>query len=210
MDSQTLLKRIRSDIICGTIGLGEQLKQSELAERYSVSKIPLREALVQLTSEGLVTSIKNRGSVVSQLSIEEMEELYVMRRALEVVALERAFPLLGKRNFISAAHHLTQCEHSNDAYEWTTLNWDFHFELYRPSNMPHLLNTLHQLHNNVTRYMVLYLKEMDFQSLSQEEHRELLEACEAQDKRGAIRILKAHIDSALQHTLHYMKETRVC
>ena len=90
--SELIAERLRNAIVIGEYQSGQALKQDELAKHFEVSKIPLREALYQLKSEGLVEFINNRGSIVSSLSASEVEEIYTMRMALEEIALERAIP----------------------------------------------------------------------------------------------------------------------
>jgi len=202
--SELIAERIRNAIIVGEYESGEALKQDVLAEKYGVSKIPVREALFQLKTEGLVDFIHNRGSVVSSLSTEEVEEIYTMRMALEQIALERAIPHLLDTNRIGAESILRLIDTSSDPIDWTKLNWDFHASLYRAANMPKLLETIEMLHNNVARYLPLYLKQLKFQDTSQAEHWSLLEACSAKNTSLALTILQQHLDGALEHTLDLM------
>lgn len=69
------------------------LRQDIIAEELGVSKIPLREVLMQLRAEGLVTFMLNRGAVVSELSAPEVEEIFAVRIAKETVAIQKAIPL---------------------------------------------------------------------------------------------------------------------
>lgn len=204
--SELIAERIRSAIIIGEFESGEPLKQDVLADQYGVSKIPVREALYQLKSEGLVNFLNNRGSVVSSLSASEVEEIYTMRIALEKIVLKRAIPNILAANKIAAESALKLIDASTNPLDWAALNWEFHASLYRAANMPKLLETVAMLHNNVSRYLLLYLKQMDFQDTSQAEHWALLEACNAGDIQQAMSILHQHLNDALEQTLHFMNQ----
>ncbi|MBL4659290.1 MAG: GntR family transcriptional regulator [Alcanivoracaceae bacterium] len=203
--SDLVAEKIRQSIIIGEFANGEALKQDVLAELYDVSKIPVREALYQLKTEGLVSFKNNRGSTVSSLSRTEVEEIYIMRIALEEIALKRAIPKLQPENLIAAESALKLLDTSSNYSHWPALNWEFHASLYKAANMPKLLDTVSVLHNNVSRYLLLYLKKMDFQQTSQQEHWDLLAACSDGKPKEALKILRKHMQDALHQTLLYMK-----
>ncbi|GAA3104125.1 GntR family transcriptional regulator [Pseudonocardia yunnanensis] len=83
MASSTVAAMIRDAIIKGELSPGEQVRQQEWAEKAQVSRPPIREALEVLTSEGLLDHSLNRGYFVARISINEMRQLYLMRRLLE-------------------------------------------------------------------------------------------------------------------------------
>ena len=204
--SELIAERLRNAIIIGEYESGQALKQDELAKHFEVSKIPLREALYQLKSEGLVKFINNRGSIVSSLSASEVEEIYTMRKALEEIALERAIPNLQAANKIAAESALKLIDASTNPLDWAALNWEFHASIYRAAQMPKLLETVSTLHNNVSRYLLLYLKQMNFQDTSQAEHWALLEACNAGKTQQALGLLRQHLNDALKQTLQFMNQ----
>ena len=174
-----------------------------------VSQIPVREALAQLKAEGLVTYKSNRGAFVTSLSPREAKEIYLMRIALETMALEHAIPNLTKTDLARAKSALMVINVETDTAKWAELNWEFHAAVYQPAGMPHLLSTLEMLHINVGRYLVLYLDGMAFQQKSQVEHYALLKACEDGDIKTAIALLKQHLLDASNSLETYLgKEER--
>src|SRR5699024_5667265 len=82
--------RIRNDIIQGRIAPGTKLREVALAERYAVSRIPIREALRSLEAEGLVESRKYSGSIVAPSPVEDAEDLFEIRTVLEAATARRA------------------------------------------------------------------------------------------------------------------------
>ena len=82
--------QLRAAILSGQCAPGEHLREVEIADRYDVSRGPVREALLQLEREGLVLLRRNRGAVVARLSRADLEEVYSLRLALERLAVAQA------------------------------------------------------------------------------------------------------------------------
>lgn len=184
---------LRSAIVQGKLHSGQTLRQDEIASEFHVSKIPVREALVQLQGEGLVDLIPNRGAVVSHLTLEEIAEIYTIRIALEPIALERAIPNASESDYLQAERILDQIDHVEDLTLWAELNWEFHEALYRPANLPTLVQTAQTFHNNVARYLILNYLDREYLNKSQRQHREILALCRAGDARMACEKLCAHL-----------------
>ena len=85
--AETVLDRLRADIVRGALGLGELLSERVLAEKLGVSKTPVREALAQLRQEGLVRIVPQRGAYVFSLSAPEVIAICEFRQTLEAAAL---------------------------------------------------------------------------------------------------------------------------
>jgi DNA-binding GntR family transcriptional regulator len=199
---------LRDDILQGRLPSNQPLRQDEIASQFGVSKIPVREALVQLKAEGLVTFIPNRGAFVSDLSADEAEEIYLMRMALEKIALERAIPHLTVSQLSQAESILTTIDEEANTARWGELNWEFHAGLYSPASLPRLMTTIRNLHANVARYLVLYLEGMDYHEGSQHEHRQLLEACRHGSVEQALEILDAHLKQASDRLVSFLKKNQ--
>ena len=183
---------LRTAILQGKLTAKQRLKQDEIAAEAGVSKIPVREALLQLEAEGLVTIYPNRGAIVSELSIGEIEEIYIMRVALETVTLARAIPHLSSSDFARAEGILNAIDQETDPLRWSQLNWEFHATLYQPANLPRLLQTVENLNANVARYLTLY-RTLNYSINSQREHREILDACRRRDIDIARASLEIHL-----------------
>lgn len=197
---------IRMDIWQGNLLSGQPLRQDEIAARFGVSKIPVREALFQLKAEGLVTFFPNRGAVVSELSPAEVDEIYAMRAALEVIALQRAILRLTIADLAKGEEILAALDQEQNVARWSDLNWQFHAILYNPANMLRLMETVKTLHYNVSRYLILYLAGMEYQTTSQAEHRAILGACRRGDIQAATRYLQDHLHSASEHLVAFLNQ----
>lgn len=195
---------LREEILSGKLNGGVQLKQEELGSKFGVSMSALREALKSLEAEGLVRFYPNRGAVVTELSADEAQEIFDIRLYLELGALELAIPNLTLADLAEADKILQQADDESNSQHWGELNWRFHEMLYRAANKPKLLSLIRNMHNNVERYMRLYLSTMHYQTKSQTEHRALLEACTQKDIKAAQNVLRRHMADASANLSGYL------
>lgn len=202
--NESIADSLRADILRGKLKSGQALKQDEIAAKFGVSKIPIREALVQLKAEGLVTFYPNRGAFVSELSPVEADEIYVMRIALETAVLARAIPNLTVAHLKRAEEILKAIDREENIAKWGELNWEFHAILYSPASLPRLMDIIKTLHTNIARYLVLYLAGMDYQKKSQREHRAILEACRHGNTEKAVTCLEGHLRSASNQLVAFL------
>src|SRR6476619_3778037 len=83
---------LRDEILRGAVAPGQALRQEELADRFGVSRLPVRDALLRLEAQGLVHVYPNRGAFVISLSADEVREIFELRLLLEGDIIERAVP----------------------------------------------------------------------------------------------------------------------
>ena len=103
--------RLRAAILSGEIAEGAVTSQATLAERFGVGRTPLREALRMLQREGLVISQPNHRVRIAELSSEDAEELYIMRIALEAVAIRVTVPVLTSADLAELDGLMAQMDH---------------------------------------------------------------------------------------------------
>ena len=113
---------LRAEITAGRLLPGEALRQDEVAGRFGVSRIPVREALRALQAEGLVDYAPNRGAAVARISTEEMLEMLEVRIALECHALRLAVPRMADAD-AEAARILAEYEAAPGPDAWADMNW---------------------------------------------------------------------------------------
>src|SRR5215217_912423 len=113
-----IAETLREEILRGAVAPGQPLRQEELAERFGVSRLPVRDALLRLEAQGLVHVYPNRGAFVISLSVDEVREIYEMRILLEGDIIERAVPRMTADDWrlIDAAH--TESVRTAGAPEW--------------------------------------------------------------------------------------------
>lgn len=206
-----VVDELREMILSGAIEDGAQLRQDALAAALGVSRIPVREALRQLEAEGLVTFIAHRGAVVSELSLEEIRELFDCRVLLEGDLLRRAIPRMGPRDFARAKEVQDSFDAAFEAGEvkiWGQLNWRFHQALYEPANRPLTLGLVQNLSFNVDRYLRLHLQLGGAIQRARSDHRRLLALCRKRDIEGAHRALCQHINAACAELIAFLSAHR--
>ncbi len=188
---------LREKIISHEIKSGQPLRQDALASELNVSRIPVREALMQLEVEGLVRFEAYKGAVATEVSAKEVEELFNLRVLLECDVLRSALDVitdeqLDQSNVILEEFDKLLLPDAN-RQTWGSLNWKFHRSLYLPSGKARTLDILSQLHTSSDRYLRLQIQlSADF-SRAEQEHHDLLKFCRKRDKRASIKCVKEHI-----------------
>lgn len=200
-----VVRVLREAILRGDFQGGDSLRQEDLAAQLGVSRMPVRDALRQLESEGFVLAEPYRGVVVSHLSAAEAQELGELRLALEPLLLRLAVPNLGKRRLGQAEELLDQADEASGGARWSELNWDFHAALYGAAERPRIFGTVRTAHLSLDRYMRVMLSGMEHQPTSQDEHRAILAACTAQDAELACELLTQHVAVSSERLLAYLQ-----
>ncbi|MGB3875238.1 MAG: GntR family transcriptional regulator [Shinella zoogloeoides] len=189
---------IRDRILAGRFQPGAQLKQDILAAECGMSRIPIREALVQLESEGLVKILPHKGAIVVELSAKEIEELFNMRTLLEPFLLKRSAPLLKPADFKSLRKILARYTDSitnQDSESWNELNTEFHMVLYRHADSPRMMATVQTLLQECDRHTRFQLSNIKGDpERAVREHNELLRLCEERKFDEAAALMWEHID----------------
>jgi DNA-binding GntR family transcriptional regulator len=194
--TEHVLERVRTAILAGDLPAGETLRQEDLAERLGVSRMPVREAIKRLHSEGLVEVLPSRRVRVAALSRAEIEDIYDMRAALEPLAVRLAVPRLTKAQLRDAAHALEAAEDEEDADTFGVRNAAFHLALMNPCERPRLLAGIASLLDLSDRYQRAALRDGEHNALVRAEHAALLEAARTGDADEAARLAEAHVRGA--------------
>lgn len=184
---------LREAILSGQFAEGEYLRQQSLSQRFGVSEAVIREALRRLEAEGLVEAERRKGARVSQLSVDEISELYELRILLEELLTRHAVPNCTPADLSAAERMLDLMAGERDPVHWLALNRDFHNALYRASNRTRLLKFTDELRIRVERYLRLSLGVLHGFDVAQVEHREILSAYRARDSERAAQLVGAHL-----------------
>ena len=175
---------LRDKIIRMEIREGEQLRQDAIAFEFRVSRIPVREALRQLESEGLITIVPHHGAVVSSLSPDDIEELFEIRVLLECDFLKVSIPGFTESNLAQAESFLKEYEKGlsrrGHISMWGRRNCHSLRSLLRRER-PHFMSIIKRVNNNAMRYTGLQLYVTQGFERAKEEHRQLLNLCRERD-----------------------------
>jgi DNA-binding GntR family transcriptional regulator len=185
---------LRSQILSGTLAPGAALNQANLAHELGISMTPIREALRDLATEGLVTFSPHRGAVVTSLDLNDALEIHRIRLKLEPDASADAVQFVTDE-VIQGAEDLYQRMVNASDGEWVTLNRDFHILLLSPNPSSRLKSILSSLLEAAALYVGVSMRHR--QSAPQEEHRLILDAYKAGDSDAARARLTKHIEETV-------------
>lgn len=194
LSADAVTDALRDLILTGQLGIGVQLKQQALAERFGVSRIPVREALKRLEAEGLIAHKAHQGSTVAAQSVPELVEALDIRIGLETRALKLAIPLMKPADFRAAKEIMARYEGSESPQEWADLNLEFHMALYRPCGRAKLLKMIEESVRGIGRHMRAMQSYKVGRKAPQTEHKLILKACMDKDIALAVGLLETHIE----------------
>ena len=192
--------RLRGAIVTGELGPDTVSTQTELADALGVSRTPLREALRMLELEGLIVRETNRRFRIAGFSLDDLEELYIMRISLEVSALRVTVPTFDHADHAELEGLMAQMERFALVRDWSGFEQPhrgFHMRLVSGVG-PRVGEQLRRLWDHATRYRAAYAIVVggahpdDGWALRRAEHRALLDAVEEGDVGAAASILASH------------------
>lgn len=202
---QKAYEEIKQRITSGALAEGAPIRQDEIAQAIGISKIPVREALSRLESEGLVVITPNSGATVAVLTVGDYIEMLDMRIALECRALELAVPHMASTDIAMARRMLEAYDQAMTQAEWSDLNLRFHACLYAPANRPRLLAMIRSVQDHMGRKLRLRLSGVAGHGRSHLEHIQILDACEEGDTDKAVNLLRKHIEQSQREIQGYFR-----
>jgi DNA-binding GntR family transcriptional regulator len=197
---EAVLAEVRRRILAGSLPAGAPLRQEELAAELGVSRLPLREALRVLESEGLVEHAPHRGHRVVALTLADLEETYHLRSLIEDDLARRATIAAGPEHVarMRAAHaELADLEASvdPDPAALAAANRRFHWAVLRPG--PRADRVLSGLWDATEAYRARWFAEPGNVRRGADEHSRVVDAVAAGDAEAVVRILAAHRSGAV-------------
>lgn len=185
---------LRSAILDGDWAPGDRIRQEDLAERYGASRVPVREALRTLESEGLVTLVANTGAWVAEISLAECEEMYQLRERIEPLLLRFNAPLVPDDE-LARLEELATAMETADVEEFLALDRDFHLSCYAfaPTSVLHDLAV--QLWNRTQHYRRAFTRvfRAEGDRSAHHDHHLIVAALRRRDAEEAERVLAGHI-----------------
>ena len=186
---------LREAILRGVYPPGTRLRQEELAGQYGASRVPVREALRLLASEGLVTTVANAGAWIARLSLEECVELYQVRERIEPLLLRYSMPELSEGQIDRLAELADTMVRTTDVEHFLELDREFHLGSYAGAGTTFLGPTVQRLWNTTQHYRRAFTRLLDDESnrIVHDEHHMLVAAIRERDSDDAERVLLGHI-----------------
>ena len=210
--SEFVAERLRREILRGELPPGHALLQDHLAARFDVSQSSVREALRRLEALGLVVSVRNRGTFVATLTIEQVEEMYETRLAVELIALRHKFDRLSVEVLAEAERLMDEMEKDPEtAFFLGDTHKKFHAVFYESADRKLGRDILQNIYGNLTRLWVDFIRNKPsvarrYEGQSRQEHRDLLQAARARDLSTAETILTRHINGARDLLVSHLRQ----
>lgn len=207
--AEAAASELRRRILEGEYKGGMQLKQAILSAELGISRIPFREALVQLEAEGLVQMTPHKGAVVVETSPEEVSEQFEFRALLEPTLLALSAPKLTSADYQKLHSILTEYSdelRSQHVHRWGDLNSQLHRLLLGRADRPRMTAVAMQLLQNTDRFTRMQLVYTDGRSRAEREHGEIVRLCEAGEYKRACTVLRSHIVNAGEALVRHLKQ----
>lgn len=194
--SQQALESLRNEIITGRYEPGERLIEATISDELGTSRGPVREALRQLESEGLVQLVPYRGAVVLAVSDEEVQEVLIpIRLTLERFSFRKAVDELTDDDFAELAKQvwlMDEAARTGDLMQNVEADLRFHEIILQRSGLRHTVQVYGSIWPRIRAYFFRYGRLRDLQTMA-DEHRELLIAIQTRETERVLLMLERHI-----------------
>ena len=191
-----LISDIRNEVSSGSLKPGDQLEVTALAERFGVSRTPIREAIRTLVESGVLETRPRKGSFVRVLSAKQLLDLFQVAAELEGMACRLAALSLTKENVEAIESGLAKCtqaaEFQNNV-EYAMANLDFHTAIHNASGNDWLIEQLRQLQINLNSYRTMPYEIRGRLKKSTDEHKIICDAILSGDGEHACNLMRDHM-----------------
>jgi DNA-binding GntR family transcriptional regulator len=202
-----IARALREAIFEGAFAPNERLHQDDIAQKFGVSRVPVREALAKLVTEGLAVQRFNKGIRVAPLSRTDFQDIMEMRFLLEPYALRLSAPHLTARDYDDAEKILEQVRPSGLGTEAAVAHWMFHNRLYGACGRPRLLAQISSLQLAINRYVLPVWRTVGLSADWDDTHHEIVDALRTGNVEEAARMTGAQIEHAMHRMLDQLPAT---
>ena len=187
---------LREAILTGELEPGERLMEIKLAEKLGVSRTPIREAIRMLQIEGLVNITPRKGTVVAEISKDDLKNVLEVRKVLEKLAVELACMKITEEEILGLKENLkefsTAIKKKNPS-EIAKIDVAFHDIIYKSTRNTRLIQIMFNIREQMYRYRLEYIKDQDTRETVVRDHEKLIEAIVNKDVENAKNIIVGHI-----------------
>lgn len=199
--TQHVLDELRRAIVAGQYRPGDRVHQEDIAERLGVSVAPVREALRALEQEGQVVYRPRRGYAITELRIEDLQEIYALRRLLEERAVRGTLPHIDDaavERIGLAALECADAARRGDVAAELDANRRFHFGMFEAPDQPQTLRLIRLLWDSTESYRAMYYNSPEERLATVAAHDEILDAVRRRVADEVIAALDEHRGRALR------------
>ncbi|RUL79941.1 GntR family transcriptional regulator [Dyella choica] len=205
MTPEMIASELRGELMAGVLRPGTDLSQVELAERFGVSRIPIRDALRILAGEGLVDIVANRGAKTISLTPKEVREIYDLRILLECDCLQRAAAAMTPANLEEIDRVRLKSNLDAGGPDWADGDWAFHRVIYTLAGRRRQLAMIEALRRTCVLFVSAYGTMPSKKPRWLGEHDAIVKHLRRGETEQAVLALQVHLDGAATHLLTHMK-----
>lgn len=192
---------LRRAILRGDLSGGSRLIQADLAAMLNVSTTPVREALRDLATEGLITLDRHRGGVVRELNWSEMEEIRLIRQQLEPLAVGLVVERITDEQLVEADRLRQRMSKERDLGNWVELNTEFHLVFHESTGVARLAQILMGFEEASAVYVAQAQRwHPEIRRKADAEHQALIDAFRARDAERAADVMRGHAALPIEMT----------
>lgn len=208
---EIIFRQLEGMILSGKIQPGERINESKLSSMLGVSRAPIREALRLLASSGILEIHANRGMFVRDLQIKEVEELYDIRAALDVLALEKAAERIDEEHLQVLNQWIAEmaiCAETKDTDAYFRANIAFHAAIVEISGNANLLSIYQGVCKQMSLCRRVSLSLPGQLRLSLQRHKKIVEAIKSKDKVKMANAMRDHTLKAKKALLNSLRDKK--
>ncbi|WP_297281275.1 GntR family transcriptional regulator [uncultured Anaerococcus sp.] len=186
---------LEDEIINNNLKSGDPIVETNIANILNISRTPVREALNELESDGLVVSYPGKGTFVRKITTKDIEDIYNVRTQLELLALNLSFEDLDINVMRNFKNKYLKLENKFSWEDARKLDYEFHDYIVSTSNNPTLSEILDKLNNQIKRYRTIASKESDRSNKTLIEHNRIIDSIISNNKESSLINLEKHLES---------------
>ncbi|MBQ6376682.1 MAG: GntR family transcriptional regulator [Lachnospiraceae bacterium] len=199
---QKIYEDLKDKLIRCVFEPGSELNEMQLSEEYGVSRTPIREAISQLEVEGYVKVLPKKGIYISDITVDNVLQIFQTRIEIEPVTLTLAYPYLNVLDLIEYRHRFEEPE--VDIEDSTELDMEMHLFLIDQCRNQYLITMMHKLFNDNTRMLIATGQDKVKIHKAREEHLEILDSLiEHQDPDVCAELMRRHLKTCRTAALKY-------
>ena len=191
-------------IIDGRYPPEARLREETLAKEFKVSRTPVREVLRQLEKDGLIRIVPNRGAIVIPFTPDDVEDIYEIRKALELLAFDFSFPSLSIQRLTEIRSMIIENSKTKDYGRHSEMDALLHNYIIKSCGKRYLISMLDQLLRLIQRFREFGFKDGSVREQAVKEHIEFIDAICLRDMVKAKNLLSAHISGSKARALAYL------
>lgn len=210
---RTVYETLRVEILNLTLAPGSLIDEADLSSRFGMSRTPIREALVRLAAEGLVTTLHNRSSIVSNIDFLNLGNFFDALTLMNRVTTRLAAEYRTEADLEAMRMHqdaFTAAVDACDALEMISANREFHVAIAKAGRNPYYLALFTRLLDEGRRILRLYYSSFDDKLPLQyvEEHEAIIAAIQDGDIERADQLASAHADQIVRQIQNFVTDDR--